>query len=62
MIDWLGPIVYEYYGATEGTGTLVDSATWLARPGIGRPDTPDHIRSSTKPAGSCRRARPGSST
>jgi long-chain acyl-CoA synthetase len=45
MIDWLGPIVYEYYGATEGTGTLVDSATWLARPGtVGRPDTPDHIR------------------
>jgi long-chain acyl-CoA synthetase len=45
MIDWLGPIVWEYYGATEGTGTLVDSATWLAREGtVGRPDTPDHIR------------------
>lgn len=45
MIDWLGPIVWEYYSATEGTGTLVDSATWLARPGtVGRPDTPDHIR------------------
>ncbi|HEY7640798.1 MAG TPA: AMP-binding protein [Steroidobacteraceae bacterium] len=45
MIDWLGPIVWEYYGATEGTGTLVDSPTWLARPGtVGRPDTPDHIR------------------
>src|SRR6185295_19436824 len=45
MIDWLGPIVWEYYGATEGTGTLVDSSTWLARPGtVGRPDTPDHIR------------------
>ena len=45
MIDWWGPIVHEYYGATEGTGTLVDSATWLARPGtVGRPDTPDHIR------------------
>jgi long-chain acyl-CoA synthetase len=45
MIDWVGPIVWEYYGATEGTGTLVDSPTWLARPGtVGRPDTPDHIR------------------
>ena len=45
MIDWVGPIVWEYYGATEGTGTLVDSTTWLARPGtVGRPDTPDHIR------------------
>jgi long-chain acyl-CoA synthetase len=45
VIEWLGPIVHEYYGATEGTGTLVDSHTWLARPGtVGRPDTPDHIR------------------
>jgi long-chain acyl-CoA synthetase len=44
MIEWLGPIVWEYYGATEGTGTLVDSTTWLARPGtVGRPDTPGHI-------------------
>jgi len=45
MIDWVGPIVHEYYGATEGTGTLTDSAGWLARPGtVGRPDTPDHIQ------------------
>jgi long-chain acyl-CoA synthetase len=33
LIDWLGPIVFEYYAATEGTGTMVDSATWLSRPG-----------------------------
>ena len=33
LIEWLGPVVYEYYAATEGTGTLVDSATWLSRPG-----------------------------
>jgi acyl-CoA synthetase (AMP-forming)/AMP-acid ligase II len=39
MIDWLGPIVYEYYGATEANGgTTVDSHEWLARPGtVGRP-------------------------
>jgi long-chain acyl-CoA synthetase len=38
MIAWWGPILWEYYGATEGGGTLVDSATWLARPGtVGRP-------------------------
>jgi long-chain acyl-CoA synthetase len=38
MIEWLGPIVLEYYAATEGTGTFVDSATWLSRPGtVGRP-------------------------
>jgi long-chain acyl-CoA synthetase len=38
LIQWLGPIVIEYYAATEGLGTLVDSATWLAHPGtVGRP-------------------------
>ena len=36
LIEWLGPIVFEYYAATEGTGTMVDSATWLSRPGHGR--------------------------
>jgi long-chain acyl-CoA synthetase len=36
-IEWLGPIVTEYYSATEGGGTLVTSEEWLARPGtVGR--------------------------
>jgi long-chain acyl-CoA synthetase len=31
MIDWWGPIIHEYYGATEGLGfTACDSAEWLA--------------------------------
>ncbi|MBK5286995.1 MAG: AMP-binding protein, partial [Acidimicrobiia bacterium] len=29
LIDWLGPVVWEYYGATEGAATLVDANTWL---------------------------------
>ena len=34
MIDWWGPIIHEYYGATEGLGfTACDSAQWLAHPG-----------------------------
>jgi long-chain acyl-CoA synthetase len=34
MIDWWGPIILEYYGATEGLGfTLCNSAEWLAHPG-----------------------------
>ncbi len=34
MIDWWGPIILEYYGATEGLGfTLCDSAESLAHPG-----------------------------
>ncbi|HLX48722.1 MAG TPA: AMP-binding protein [Streptosporangiaceae bacterium] len=39
MIDWLGPIVEEYYGGTE-TGPVVwcDSQQWLAHPGtVGAP-------------------------
>jgi long-chain acyl-CoA synthetase len=39
MIDWVGPIVTEYYGGTEGGFLAVISAEeWLARPGsVGRP-------------------------
>ena len=39
MIGWWGPIVFEYYSATEGVGlTFIDSAEWLAHPGsVGRP-------------------------
>jgi len=34
MIEWWGPIIDEYYGATEGLGfTACDSAEWLSHPG-----------------------------
>ena len=34
MIEWLGPIVQEYYASTEANGaTMIDSETWLAHPG-----------------------------
>ncbi|MFZ2174890.1 MAG: AMP-binding protein [Rhodococcus sp. (in: high G+C Gram-positive bacteria)] len=34
MIDWLGPIVYEYYSSTEANGmTFINSAEWLEHPG-----------------------------
>jgi long-chain acyl-CoA synthetase len=34
MIDWLGPIVHEYYSATEGLGlAMCDSEQWLAHKG-----------------------------
>ena len=38
MIDWWGPIFWEYYGSTESSLiTACDSAEWLARPGtVGR--------------------------
>jgi long-chain acyl-CoA synthetase len=39
MIDWLGPIVTEYYGATEAQGfTFCDSRQWLTHKGtVGQP-------------------------
>lgn len=38
MIDWLGPILYEYYGGSEGNGsTGITSEEWLHKPGsVGR--------------------------
>ena len=41
MIDWLGPLLVEYWGTSEaGVFTRVDSEDWLTRPGtVGRPVT-----------------------
>jgi long-chain acyl-CoA synthetase len=39
MIDWWGPIIYEYYAGTEYNGmTIVDSNQWLSHKGtVGKP-------------------------
>lgn len=39
MIEWFGPIIWEYYAATEGGGGfMVGSEEWLTKPGtVGRP-------------------------
>lgn len=45
LLEWWGPIVYEYYAATEGGATFVAPEEWLARPGtVGKPLTKDYIR------------------
>jgi long-chain acyl-CoA synthetase len=38
MIDWWGPLIWEYYGGTEGNGlTVVNSEQWLEHRGtVGR--------------------------
>jgi long-chain acyl-CoA synthetase len=38
MIEWLGPIVHEYYGGSEGNGsTAITAEEWLRKPGsVGR--------------------------
>jgi len=34
MIEWLGPVIYEMYGSSEGTGPAIcDSQEWLDHPG-----------------------------
>ena len=34
MIDWWGPIIYEYYGATEAFGfAACNTQEWLEHPG-----------------------------
>ncbi|MCZ7535020.1 MAG: AMP-binding protein [Acidimicrobiia bacterium] len=44
LIEWVGPVVYEYYAATEGLGTSVDSETWLTKPGtVGKPVPDDQV-------------------
>ena len=39
MIDWWGPILWEYYAGTEGNGFVYCNSTqWLAHPGtVGTP-------------------------
>ena len=41
MIEWVGPIVTEYYGGTEGGFlALIDAEDWLTKPGsVGKPLT-----------------------
>jgi long-chain acyl-CoA synthetase len=45
MLDWLGLIIYEYYGGTEDIGsTAITPEEWLAHPGsVGRPLDECHI-------------------
>jgi len=38
IMDWFGPVVYEYYGSTEVGTTIARPHEWLAHPGtVGRP-------------------------
>ncbi|MEE6138376.1 acyl-CoA synthetase [Mycobacterium sp. 050128] len=45
MMDWLGPIIHEYYGGTEGfAGTVIGPEEWLDHPGsVGIPMAPVHV-------------------
>src|SRR5436305_12950930 len=37
MLEWWGPVIWEYYAATEGGGTIAPPDEWLKYPGtVGR--------------------------
>jgi long-chain acyl-CoA synthetase len=45
MLDWWGPVIVEYYAATEGGGTGITAQEWLERPGsVGRPWRGSEVR------------------
>jgi long-chain acyl-CoA synthetase len=46
LIEWLGPVVFEYYAATEGGGNyFVTAEEWMRKPGtVGRSSTPELTR------------------
>src|SRR5207302_9960757 len=33
MFEWWGPVIYGYYAATEGGGTIATPQDWLGHPG-----------------------------
>ncbi|HEX6449668.1 MAG TPA: AMP-binding protein, partial [Trebonia sp.] len=38
MLDWWGPVVIEYYAASEGGGAVITGEEWLRKPGsVGKP-------------------------
>src|SRR4051812_48527850 len=43
MIEWWGPVIEEYYAATEGGGTYITSKEWLERPGSVGKATPGSV-------------------
>jgi long-chain acyl-CoA synthetase len=55
MIDWLGPIIREYYGGTEGAGGFViASEDWLEHPGsVGRKRPNSDVRILTEDGETC---------
>jgi long-chain acyl-CoA synthetase len=60
MLAWWGPVVWEYYGATEGGGTLVTPQEWLERPGtVGRAWAGAEVRVLDDDGVDCPPGRPG---
>jgi len=60
MIEWLGPVIVEYYAATEGGGTIVTPHDWLARPGtVGTPWPVSEVMIADEDGSPCPPGQPG---
>ena len=60
MIEWFGPILWEYYAASEGGGASVSPEQWLEKPGtVGKPITDDHVRILDDTRAPCEPYQPG---
>jgi long-chain acyl-CoA synthetase len=61
MIDWLGPILYEYYSGSEGGGGFgITSEEWLLKPGsVGKRQTPEAARVVDEEGNEVERGVPG---
>ncbi len=60
MLEWWGPVVYEYYAASEGGGTLVTPEEWTNKPGtVGRAWAGSAIRILDDDGNDCATGTPG---
>jgi long-chain acyl-CoA synthetase len=61
MIDWWGPKVTEYYGATEGgVVSLIEAKDWVHRPGsVGKPMANMNVRIVTEEGSDAETGQPG---
>ncbi len=60
MLDWWGPVIYEYYAASEGGGSLVTPQEWLQYPGtVGRAWPSSELRILDDQGADCPTNQPG---
>jgi long-chain acyl-CoA synthetase len=60
MLGWWGPVIYEYYAASEGGGTLVTPEEWLKYPGtVGRAWPTSAVRILDEQGKDCPVGQPG---
>jgi long-chain acyl-CoA synthetase len=60
MLEWWGPVIYEYYAASEGGGTLVTPEEWLQYPGtVGRAWPSSQVRVLDEDGHDCPPGQPG---